>query len=52
MHKDPLITKMIIEKKQKQKKLTHVKPRHPIASASMSPRSEGNEFRAGKYACM
>ena len=27
---------------------THVKPRHPIASASMSPSSDGHELRAGK----
>lgn len=28
--------------------LTQVNPRHPIASANMSPSREGNEFRAGK----
>ena len=33
-------------------KLTQVKPRHPMASANISPNKEGNEFRAGKYACM
>lgn len=31
---------------------TQVNPRQPIASASMSPSKDGNELRAGKYACM
>jgi hypothetical protein len=31
---------------------THVNPRQFIASANISPSSDGNEFKAGKYACI
>ena len=34
------------------KLLTQVNPRQLIASASISPNNEGNEFKAGKYACI